>query len=178
MTDLSQDERIVAIRNELECAICNELMHEPSSLLCGHSFCGGCLRAALAQQRACPLCRRPCHTAAAIQINVALASIARAAFPELVSERALSAAMVTRRTEPVSRLPLFLSTSVEFPGSMMRLHLFEPRYRELTRRALDSGGEFGFVFADGSGFPLLVDPGSLNGMAGRPSISSHPQALA
>ena len=84
----AQDEELLSL---LECAICNELMHEPASLLCGHSFCGSCLQLALARSRACPLCRRPCHTASAIQTNIALASIARLAFPELAAERTLAA---------------------------------------------------------------------------------------
>ena len=150
----------------LECAICNELMHEPASLLCGHSFCGACLQLALVRSRACPLCRRPCHTASAIQTNIALASIARLVFPTLTAERALAASNAAAEPPRPKTYPLFLSTTVEFPGAPMRLHLFEPRYRELTRRALDSGdGEFGFIYGRGSGFPLMVDPASLRGVA-------------
>jgi len=63
-------------------------------------------------------------------------------------------------------LPLFLSSSVQLPLGSCSMHLFEPRYRLLTQRALDGGGGFAMVWArHGRGFPLCVDPASLVGVA-------------
>lgn len=42
-------------------------------------------------------------------------------------------------------LPLFPLHTVLFPGVALPLHIFEPRYREMVARCLDSGGPFGIV---------------------------------
>jgi uncharacterized protein len=45
-------------------------------------------------------------------------------------------------------LPMFPLESVLFPSAALPLHVFEPRYRELTRRALDGDGEFGVTLIE------------------------------
>ena len=45
-------------------------------------------------------------------------------------------------------LPMFPLESVLFPSAVLPLHVFEPRYRELTRRALDGDGEFGVTLIE------------------------------
>lgn len=44
-----------------------------------------------------------------------------------------------------SALPMFPLQTVLFPHVMLPLHVFEPRYRELTRVCLEGDGEFGVV---------------------------------
>jgi Lon protease-like protein len=44
-------------------------------------------------------------------------------------------------------IPLFPLGLVLFPGMAQPLHVFEPRYRELTKRALDGPGMFGVTLA-------------------------------
>lgn len=62
-------------------------------------------------------------------------------------------------------LPLFLAGGVHLPTEVCSMHLFEPRYRLLTHRALDSGGDFAMVWArEAHGFPLLVDATTLPGV--------------
>ena len=51
------------------------------------------------------------------------------------------------------RVPIFpLAGAILFPRSQLPLHIFEPRYRELVRDALDGGGQIGMIQ------PLDVDP--------------------
>jgi Lon protease-like protein len=45
-------------------------------------------------------------------------------------------------------LPMFPLQSVLFPSAAFPLHVFEPRYRELTRRALDGDGDFGVTLIE------------------------------
>lgn len=59
------------------------------------------------------------------------------------------------------RLPLFpLAGAILFPRSQLPLHIFEPRYREMVRDAVDSGGHIGIIqplpveVRDGSDPPL------------------------
>jgi len=42
-------------------------------------------------------------------------------------------------------LPLFPLGSVLFPGMLLPLHIFEPRYRLLLQRALQNDQPFGIV---------------------------------
>jgi ATP-dependent Lon protease len=46
---------------------------------------------------------------------------------------------------PATRIPLFPLDIVLFPGQAVPLHIFEPRYREMTRDCLDAQSPFGIV---------------------------------
>jgi Lon protease-like protein len=61
-------------------------------------------------------------------------------------------------------IPLFpLPNAVLFPHLLLPLHVFEPRYRAMTRDALDGPGLIGMV---------LLKPGWEDGYRGRPAIHS------
>ncbi len=45
-----------------------------------------------------------------------------------------------------ARIPLFPLDIVLFPGQAVPLHIFEPRYREMTRRCIDAQSPFGIIF--------------------------------
>lgn len=51
-------------------------------------------------------------------------------------------------TKP-ARVPLFPLEIVLFPGQAMPLHIFEPRYREMTRHCIDTQSPFGLVYSTG-----------------------------
>lgn len=52
------DEEIISIdRQEFDCPLCLQLLYEPLTLECGHSFCRDCVSQALQRKRHCPLCR-------------------------------------------------------------------------------------------------------------------------
>ena len=46
---------------------------------------------------------------------------------------------------PATRIPLFPLNIVLFPGQAVPLHIFEPRYREMTSTCLDTQSPFGIV---------------------------------
>ncbi|XP_045434021.1 tripartite motif-containing protein 5-like isoform X11 [Pipistrellus kuhlii] len=53
---------LVNIKEEVTCPICLELLTEPMSLDCGHTFCQGCIIAnnsesMMGQESSCPMCR-------------------------------------------------------------------------------------------------------------------------
>lgn len=48
-------------------------------------------------------------------------------------------------------LPLFPLNVVLFPGTPLPLHIFEPRYRQMTRECLEEKREFGVVLAGKEG---------------------------
>lgn len=45
-----------------------------------------------------------------------------------------------------ARIPLFPLDIVLFPGQAVPLHIFEPRYREMTRHCVDTQSPFGIVY--------------------------------
>ena len=50
------------------------------------------------------------------------------------------------RVSRIIRLPIFpLSGAVLFPRSQLPLHIFEPRYREMVRDAIDGSGQIGMI---------------------------------
>jgi ATP-dependent Lon protease len=48
-----------------------------------------------------------------------------------------------------ARIPLFPLDIVLFPGQAVPLHIFEPRYRQMTRNCMDTQTPFGVVYASG-----------------------------
>src|SRR3977135_2202448 len=45
-----------------------------------------------------------------------------------------------------ARIPLFPLSMLLFPGQAVPLHIFEPRYRLMTRQCIDTRSPFGIVF--------------------------------
>jgi len=45
-----------------------------------------------------------------------------------------------------TRIPLFPLDIVLFPGQAVPLHIFEPRYRQMTRHCIDTQSPFGIVY--------------------------------
>src|SRR5215467_3180817 len=46
----------------------------------------------------------------------------------------------------LAHIPLFPLSIVLFPGQAVPLHIFEPRYREMTRYCIESRSPFGLIF--------------------------------
>ena len=145
-----------ALADELECALCLRLLHRPVALPCGHVHCRGCTASALRSARRCPACRAPAFLAdpPAAPVVVPLDKLLRAAFPAEQAardeEESCEAAEGERAAagraagEPPLSLPLFVVDAV-VPGQMLRLHVFEPRYRALVSAALAGDRKFGVV---------------------------------
>ena len=54
--------------------------------------------------------------------------------------------MSRKRTMQPARIPLFPLDIVLFPGQAVPLHIFEPRYREMTQHCIDTQSPFGIVY--------------------------------
>ncbi|XP_005221367.1 E3 ubiquitin-protein ligase TRIM65 isoform X2 [Bos indicus] len=64
------------LEDKLTCSICLELYKEPVTLLCGHNFCGACIRDWWGLcEKVCPECREPFPDGAELRRNVALSGV-------------------------------------------------------------------------------------------------------
>jgi len=66
--------------DDVTCAICLSILHEPASLQCGHTFCSRCVQTALRRTAACPVCRQPASQVLAV--NHLLSRLLTQTFPE------------------------------------------------------------------------------------------------
>ncbi|CAE7804313.1 Lonrf3 [Symbiodinium sp. CCMP2592] len=173
------------LRNQLECPLCLGLLCQPSSLPCGHTLCRTCLARTLDHAfdapPACPMCRKDLssyltwlngraliagrlgvaagHGGAQIPINRKIAAIIDRHFPAEVAERALQIASAETAggeggEHPV--VPIFIC-SMAMPSVACPLHIFEPRYRLMMRRCIDSGQrQFGMCLFPGAQFGTML----------------------
>jgi Lon protease-like protein len=54
--------------------------------------------------------------------------------------------MELESTETIDDLPIFPLGTVLFPGAILPLHIFEDRYRQMMRFAIENGGRFGLSY--------------------------------
>ncbi|EIW70926.1 hypothetical protein TREMEDRAFT_21645, partial [Tremella mesenterica DSM 1558] len=130
----------------LECDVCAMLLYDPVTTPCQHSFCSKCLSRSLDHSPRCPLCRQDLPSLAFFQdqfVNRVLLTVIRTAFPTEYADRQAA----IERDERDARLdtPIFVCT-LAFPGMPTILHVFEPRYRLMIRRCIESSSpRFGMV---------------------------------
>ena len=114
--------------------ICVELLYEPYTGPCGHSFCRRCAGEARRRDPRCPTCRASWRGVPAnLPVSSALATAIRRLAPAEYAARAAEAPPfepVAERTIGVFQLYHVL------PQQRLQLHIFEPRYRGLVARAL------------------------------------------
>lgn len=130
------------IRSEMECHVCYGLMLDPLTTTCGHTFCRKCVARVLDHSNSCPICRRPLPLA---KRNQRLAKLLVETCPDLVSARTDAVAQEEAAMAGESNVPLFVCT-LAYPSMPTFLHIFEPRYRLMIRRAMESGDcKFGMM---------------------------------
>lgn len=54
--------------------------------------------------------------------------------------------METESAERLEELPIFPLATVLFPGAILPLHIFEERYKQMIRHAVENGGLFGLSY--------------------------------
>ncbi len=66
----------------------------------------------------------------------------------------------------MNRLPLFPLDVVLFPGELLPLHIFEPRYRRMVARCLETDRHFGLIYHDSDRLgPFLMEEGRVGALA-------------
>ncbi|KAI9791027.1 MAG: hypothetical protein M1833_001717 [Piccolia ochrophora] len=143
-----------AARAELECQVCYHLMLDPLTTSCGHTFCRKCLNRVLDHANICPLCRRSLSmppSLSSVPCNKRLFDLLGNLCPDLVVNRMELLAKEDLSETGELDTPIFVCT-MSFPSTPTILHIFEPRYRLMIRRAVESGTRrFGMVAYNRSG---------------------------
>jgi Lon protease-like protein len=143
-----------SLADALECSLCCDVLYRPCATSCGHCFCRQCLHRAMDHNLVCPLCRADVsqlivlasrqfnsgNQAWGFPLTVDLAEIISRVFPEAAMMRAQE--IETEASH--DGLPLFVCNSC-LPGQVVSLHIFEPRYRLMMRRALMLDRRFGMA---------------------------------
>ncbi|KAK7055012.1 LON peptidase N-terminal domain and RING finger protein 3 [Halocaridina rubra] len=138
-------------KNEFECTLCFRYLYQPVTTPCGHCFCRTCLDRCLDHSTNCPLCKT------SIKVYLAERRSAITEFVEVAMQTVMPSECVDRRRQHEEELeelanagkdrhheiPIFVAT-IAIPTITCPLHVFEPRYRLMIRRCMESGTrEFG-----------------------------------
>ncbi|CAG8961235.1 hypothetical protein HYFRA_00013291 [Hymenoscyphus fraxineus] len=139
-----------ATRAELDCQVCYSLFLDPLTTACGHTFCRNCIHRILDHSDLCPICRRtltipPTISAKQAPSNQLIVKLLSGLCPEALAARAEAAKIEESNGVGELDTPLFVCT-LSFPTMPTFLHIFEPRYRLMIRRAIESGNrKFGMI---------------------------------
>ena len=132
------------LKDMLTCALCLDVYFEPVGTSCGHTFCRSCLGEALKRTaNSCPVCRHPCLLdVAKVSPNNALSQMAKEIFPVEYANKAKECAAIEGEAPLI---PLFWYNAPTFPGRKMKFCFFEPRYKLMCQRIIESGSmEFAY----------------------------------
>ncbi|KAM6970592.1 LON peptidase N-terminal domain and RING finger protein 2 [Aplochiton taeniatus] len=137
---------------DMECSLCMRLFYEPVATPCGHTFCLKCLERCMDHNPNCPLCKEN------LSKYLAVRGFRKTLLMEEVLQRYLGKELAERKKmheeemKELSNLnqevPIFICT-MAFPTIPCPLHVFEPRYRLMIRRSIETGTkQFGMCIAD------------------------------
>lgn len=144
------------IKGEMDCQVCYGLMLDPVTTTCGHTFCRKCVARVLDHSTLCPICRRHLPMPPGVfqyPSNQRLSNLLRNLCPDSIAARAEAAAQEESSARSGKTLPLFVCT-LAYPSMPTFLYIFEPRYRLMIRRAIESGDrKFGMVLYNRRGEP-------------------------
>ncbi|KAF2865870.1 PUA-like domain-containing protein [Massariosphaeria phaeospora] len=140
---------------ELDCLVCYNIMLDPTTTPCGHTFCHRCLDRVMDHSNICPMCRRVLDMPVPLRTkprNLPLASLLDILCPDLVATRAATVDAEEQAGDSALNTPIFICT-LALPAMPTFLHIFEPRYRLMIRRCLEGNRQFGMVMYNRNGAP-------------------------
>ncbi|XP_025891433.1 LON peptidase N-terminal domain and RING finger protein 2, partial [Nothoprocta perdicaria] len=138
--------------SDFECSLCMRLFYEPVTTPCGHTFCLKCLERCLDHNPHCPLCKEKLSEFLASRTykkTVLTEELIIRYLPEELSERKKVHEEEMKELSNLNKdVPIFVCT-MAFPTIPCPLHVFEPRYRLMIRRCMETGTkQFGMCLAD------------------------------
>lgn len=142
---------------ETDCVLCCRTLYRPVVTPCGHTYCWVCLDRCMDYSPSCPLCMAPLIEQYRNHLNFnkinspTLLSLSRrnvTRFIEMAMKRYIPQEYAKRQHQELEKepsVPIFICTTA-FPAVPCPLFVYEPRYRLMVRRAVESGKrQFGIV---------------------------------
>lgn len=167
---LSKDALHLREVEDFECKLCFTLLFQPVTTICGHTFCRECLERCLDHRVACPCCRTTLDQyhkgTRKMEITQELESILFKFFPVDYSERMKAFhekinAHKSLGDNQNQQVPIFVCT-LAVPKVKCPLHIFEPRYRLMLRRCMESGSrQFGMCVGNEDPEKNFADYGTM-----------------
>ncbi|XP_061104317.1 LON peptidase N-terminal domain and RING finger protein 3-like isoform X2 [Conger conger] len=138
--------------SDLECSLCMRLFYEPVTTPCGHSFCLKCLERCLDHNAKCPLCKEDLSEYLAqrqYSKTILMENLIAKYLPEELAERRINNDEEIAELSNLNKnVPIFVCT-MAFPTVPCPLHIFEPCYRLMVRRCMETGtNQFGMCLSD------------------------------
>ncbi|KAM5146042.1 LON peptidase N-terminal domain and RING finger protein 3 [Mantella aurantiaca] len=138
--------------SDLECSLCMRLLYEPVTTPCGHTYCLKCLERCLDHNPKCPLCKEDlCEYLAMRKFckTELMEDLIAKYFPEELKERkAIYEEEIAELSNLNKNVPIFVCT-MAYPTVPCPLHIFEPCYRLMIRRCMETGTkQFGMCIGD------------------------------
>jgi Lon protease-like protein len=139
----------------VHCQICSEVFVEPVTTQCGHTFCRHCLARSLDNSLGCPTCRTelpwPFPEGEFMShdplfdwtTNATITKLIETCWADELDER--RSIVHSEEKIPEDEIPVFVCC-LSYPQQPTFLRIFEPRYRLMLRRVLESPSKcFGMV---------------------------------
>ncbi|XP_029292186.1 LON peptidase N-terminal domain and RING finger protein 1 isoform X3 [Cottoperca gobio] len=138
--------------NDLECSLCMRLFYDPVTTPCGHTFCKNCVERCLDHTPQCPLCKESLKEYLACRkytVTTVLDKLIKQYLSKEYAERTKTYLEEARELSDLTKnVPIFVCT-MAYPTVPCPLHVFEPRYRLMIRRCMDTGTrQFGMCIND------------------------------
>ncbi|KAM9740471.1 LON peptidase N-terminal domain and RING finger protein 3-like [Menidia menidia] len=151
-SDLSSGASGILDPTDLECSLCMRLFYEPVTTPCGHTFCLRCLERCLDHNPKCPLCKEELSeylVQRQYSKTVLMEKLISKYLPsELLERQRIHQEEMAELSNLNKNVPIFVCT-MAFPTVPCPLHIFEPCYRLMIRRCMETGTNcFGMCLED------------------------------
>ncbi|XP_053555146.1 LON peptidase N-terminal domain and RING finger protein 3 [Bombina bombina] len=138
--------------SDLDCALCMRLLYEPVTTPCGHMYCLKCLERCLDHNPKCPLCKEDLSEYLAVRKfskTELMEELIANHFPEELKDRkCVFEEEIAELSNLNKNVPIFVCT-MAYPTVPCPLHIFEPCYRLMIRRCMETGTkQFGMCIGD------------------------------
>ncbi|KAL1117124.1 hypothetical protein AAG570_004452 [Ranatra chinensis] len=134
--------------SDFDCVLCCRTLWKPVTTPCGHTYCSSCLQRSLDYSSNCPLCMTPLTeylTSGEKCVTQFLETALLVGLPVDYANRLMLDRAEVSSLAYSPDLPVFVCTTA-FPTVSCPLFVFEPRYRLMIRRAVETGaGRFGMA---------------------------------
>lgn len=126
---------------DVECSLCYRVLYKPVSTPCGHTYCSSCLDRSLDHQDKCPLCKSSLDEYLAERRHNTTSFLEQMIKDVFVNEFAEREKQhieeLHELTNDENEIPIFVCT-LALPFAPCPLHIYEPRYRLMLRRAIET----------------------------------------